>query len=340
MLTAVLKQLIDRQDLDAASATQAMTAIMTGEAGEAMTAALLVALRCKGEKAHEVTAFVRSMRKAALVWPEATGDLCDTCGTGGDGRGTINISTLSALLLASLGHSVAKHGNRAVSSTSGSADLLEELGLKLDRSVEDVIVDLRRSRICFLFAPLWHPAMRHAAPVRRSLGIRTVFNMLGPLTNPAPVAYQSVGVFDPELLELMAEVLCSLDRKLAYVIHSQDGLDEISPEVPTRYIRVEQGRVVEKGELRPEDFGVRPFALSRIQVPDKKEAFSRAQALIRGAGLEEDRTIVAMNAALLHGGRRGLSLKDAYEECRSELQSGRLESILKSWIERIPLPSN
>lgn len=337
MLTAVLKQLIDRQDLDAGSATQAMTAIMTGEAGEAMTAALLVALRCKGEKAHEVTAFVRSMRKAAVPWPDATGDLCDTCGTGGDGRGTINISTLSALLLSSLGHSVAKHGNRAVSSTSGSADLLEELGLKLDRSVEDVIVDLKRSRICFLFAPLWHPAMKHAAPVRRALGIRTVFNMLGPLTNPAPVAYQSVGVFDPELLELMAEVLCSLDRKLAYVMHSQDGLDEISPEVPTRFIRVEQGKIVERGALRPEDFGVTPFALAKIQVTDKKEAFSRAQSLIRGGGLEEDRAIVAMNAALLHAGRRGLSLRDAYEECRTELQSGRLENVLKSWIERIPL---
>jgi len=337
MLTAVLKQLIDRQDLDAGSATQAMTAIMTGEAGEAMTAALLVALRCKGEKAHEVTAFVRSMRKAAVPWPDATGDLCDTCGTGGDGRGTINISTLSALLLSSLGHSVAKHGNRAVSSTSGSADLLEELGLKLDRSVEDVIVDLKRSRICFLFAPLWHPAMKHAAPVRRALGIRTVFNMLGPLTNPAPVAYQSVGVFDPELLELMAEVLCSLDRKLAYVMHSQDGLDEISPEVPTRFIRVEQGKIVERGALRPEDFGVTPFTLAKIQVTDKKEAFSRAQSLIRGGGLEEDRAIVAMNAALLHAGRRGLSLRDAYEECRTELQSGRLENVLKSWIERIPL---
>ena len=212
MSKELLAKLIEGVDLEGPEAEALMQSIMTGAAGETLTAALLTALACKGESGSEIAACARVMRGAAQSWPPFTEGktpsvLCDTCGTGGDGASTMNISTLSAIILASLGIPVAKHGNRAVSSKSGSADLLEELGINLDLSPQDVCKCLEKTGITFLYAPRWHPAMKYAAPVRRALEVRTVFNLLGPISNPAPISHQIVGVFARSFQKPIAQAL-------------------------------------------------------------------------------------------------------------------------------------
>ena len=208
MIIDILKKLISQQDLNTDEAKKAMACIMTGEAGDVKTASFLTAMAIKGETGIEIEACANAMRHAAVTWPGKTYDvLVDTCGTGGDSSGTINISTMSAILLASMKVPVAKHGNRAVSSTTGSADILESLGMLLNLNHEDIANNLEKYGMTFLFAPMWHPAMKYAAPVRKSLGFRTVFNILGPLTNPAPITHQMLGVFDKSLMEPVAIAL-------------------------------------------------------------------------------------------------------------------------------------
>jgi len=328
----VLKKLISRADLTTEEASHAMTSIMTGEAGEALTAAFLTALSMKRETPVEIEAFARAMRKAAVAWKgSAETVICDTCGTGGDGTGTINLSTLSALLLASAGVKVAKHGNRAVSSSTGSADLLEALGISLSLQDPDTIRHcLDHTGIAFLFAQAWHPAMKHAGPVRRALGFRTVFNILGPLTNPAPVTHQLVGIFHLDFLVPVAAALGHLGRQTAYVVHSADGLDEVSPAGSTLYARIQDGKV-EQGEMTPEDFGLRRFALEHIIVRDKQSAVDRALAILSGKGTEEEKMAVAMNAAPLLSAVQNADWKTAAGSCMDLLASGAPGKVLDRW---------
>lgn len=335
MLREILKKLIRKEDLNPEEARLVMSEVMTGQAGDIRTAGILVALSCKGETAGEIEAFARVMRQAAVSWPglpEAEDHiLCDTCGTGGDASNTLNISTLSAILLAAMGIRVAKHGNRAVSSKFGSADLLEAMDIQLNLDHKQTPTCLDRIGICFLFAQSWHPAMKFAAPVRKGLGVRTVFNLLGPLTNPAPITHQAVGLFDEKFMEPVGQALAGLGRTGAYVVHSEDGLDEVSISAPTRFVQVEDGAVKRKGVLTMEDFGMNIYPLSELQVQGRDEALERAQAVLSGKGKDSENTAICVNAALLYSLVKKVPLPKAAAQCMDMVKSGEGEKLIQRW---------
>src|SRR5438094_2014433 len=256
MMQRALAQLLDGLDLSRAQARAVMDEIMSGEATPAQIGAFLVALRIKGETPDEIAGCAEAMREHMLPVRPRRADLVDTAGTGGDGAKTINISTAAALVAAATGAGVAKHGNRAVSSASGSADVLEALGFELELPPERVAASIDELGFGFLFAPTHHPAMRHAAPVRRELGARTVFNVLGPLTNPAGARAQVVGVYAPELVGTIAEVLVQLGARRAFVVHGAEGIDELSPAGPNLVCEVVEGSVHER-TIDPQELGIR-----------------------------------------------------------------------------------
>jgi anthranilate phosphoribosyltransferase len=250
-----LARLLDGHDLTREEARDVMGSVMRGEATEAQIGGLLIALRLKGETADEIAGSAEAMREHVLAVHPKRDDLVDTAGTGGDGAGTFNISTAAALVAAAAGAGVAKHGNRAVSSQSGSADVLEALGFSLELPPAAIEDSIDRLGFGFLFAPTHHPAMRHAAPVRRQLAARTVFNVLGPLTNPAGARAQVVGVYSPDLVPTIADVLARLGARRAFVVHGADGIDELSPAGPNLVCEVVDGEV-HRREIDPLDFGV------------------------------------------------------------------------------------
>ena len=255
MIAEATKKVVERQDLTAAEAEQVMDEIMSGEAEAVNMAAFLTALRMKGETVEEITAFAKGMRKHGIKVP-VQGDVLEIVGTGGDEANSINISTTASILVAAAGYKVAKHGNRSVSSKSGAADCLEALGVKLDLEPEQNAKVLEESNICFMFAQKYHSAMRFVGPVRKALGIRTVFNILGPLANPAEADVELLGVYSEELVEPMAHVLDKLGVKRALVVYGQDRLDEISLSAPTTVMEVNQGTFT-RYELTPEQFGMK-----------------------------------------------------------------------------------
>src|SRR5213079_1443562 len=242
-------------DLSREEARETMNAIMVGDATQAQIAGFLIALRVKGETADEIAGCAEAMREHALAVRPTRDDLVDTAGTGGDGAGTLNISTAAALVAAAAGAAVAKHGNRAVSSASGSADVLEALGFELELPPERIARSIDELGFGFLFAPAHHPAMRHAAPVRRELATRTVFNVLGPLTNPAGARAQVVGVFAPDLVPTIAHVLAQLGSEHAFVVHGAAGIDELSPAGPNLVAEVVRGQVIER-TIDPLELGI------------------------------------------------------------------------------------
>ncbi len=254
---SVLGEVTSGRDLSADRAGEFLGLVMRGEVAPLQLAAVLAALRTKGESVSEITGFARAMRENAVPVPTRRTGLVDTCGTGGDGAGTFNISTACALLTAALDVPVAKHGNRAVSSRCGSADVLEALGVNVDLDAAQAGALVDEVGVGFLFAPRLHPAMKHAAEARRGLGVRTVFNILGPLTNPAGARRQLLGVFDPDLCEPLARVLGELGSERAFVVHGAGGLDEVSPLGPTRVAELAGGEVTVRG-FRPEDAGIAP----------------------------------------------------------------------------------
>src|SRR2546426_6847986 len=251
MILDVLTKLLDGKQLSRAEAREVMGEIMRGEASPAQIGGFLVALRAKGETSDEIAGCAEAMREHVLPVRPRRSDLVDTAGTGGDGAHTINISTAAALVAASAGAAVAKHGNRAVSSACGSADVLEALGFTLDQEPDRIARSIDELGFGFLFAPSHHPAMRHAAPVRRELATRTVFNVLGPLTNPAGARAQVVGVYSPQLVPTIADVLARLGARRAFVVHGAGGIDELSPAGPNLVCEVVDGNVRER-ELDPE----------------------------------------------------------------------------------------
>jgi anthranilate phosphoribosyltransferase len=290
-----ITKVIGRQDLTAEEMASVMRAIMTGGATPAQIAGFLVALRMKGETVPEITAAAAVMRELAsgvdIAGLESTVDIV---GTGGDASGTFNVSTASMFVAAAAGCHVAKHGNRSVSSKSGSADVLEAAGIRLDLTPEQVARCVREVGVGFMFAPGHHSAMKHAIGPRRELGVRTIFNVLGPLTNPAGVPNQVLGVFDEALLEPMAEVLQRLGSRHVLVVHSRDGLDEISIGDSTEVAELRDGEI-RRFSIRPEDFGVRRGPLDQIRVAGAEESL----AMLRGV-LEDKkgpaRDIVMLNA--------------------------------------------
>ena len=290
-----LNTVIEGRDLTRAEAREAMTTIMRGEATQAQIGGFLVALRVKGETADEIAGCAEAMREHVLPVRPRRDDLVDTAGTGGDGANTYNISTAAALVAAAAGAGVAKHGNRAVSSTTGAADVLEALGFRLDLPPERIEQSIDELGFGFLFAQAHHPAMRHAAPVRRELATRTVFNVLGPLTNPAGARAQVVGVYAPGLVRTIAEALLRLDARRAYVVHGAGGIDELSPAGPNLVCEVADGAVREY-QLDPLELGI-----SRCE-PDALhggDAVHNAAAIRRVFAGEEGghRSAVLLNAA-------------------------------------------
>ena len=255
MFSELLEKLTRHEDLTSDEAAAAMGEVMEGRAAPAQLAALLAALVMKGERPAEIVGFARTMREHAVKLPGPVGDVFDTCGTGGDRSGTFNISSATALVVAACGVPVAKHGNRSVSSRCGSADVFEQLGVNVSASPAAVERSLREARIAFFFAPTFHPSMKHAAPTRKDLGIRTAFNLLGPLTNPAGATRQIVGVPKPELTELMAHALRMLGTKRAWVVHGAEGIDEISIAGYTKVAECRDG-AVHTFYIHPSEFGI------------------------------------------------------------------------------------
>lgn len=251
-----IRSVVEGNDLLEEEASSVMREIMDGEATPAQIAAFITALKMKGETVDEITGFARTMREKAEVISPSVEPLVDTCGTGGDGSGTFNISTAAALVTASAGIAVAKHGNRGVSSACGSADVLEGLGVRIDLPPHAVSACIEEVGIGFLFAPLFHKAMKHAVGPRREIGIRTVFNVLGPLTNPAGALYQIMGVYDPGLTEVMARVLRRLGSKRCLVVHGSGNIDEITTTGETRVTELREDGKVVTFHLSPSDFGL------------------------------------------------------------------------------------
>ena len=293
----VLEKLLRREDLVTAEARALMKAIMSGELSESQIAAVLVALRMKGETVDEIAGFAGAMREAAVCISPRRDGLVDTCGTGGDAAQTFNISTATALVAAAMEIPVAKHGNRAVSSRCGSADVLEALGVNIQLPPAAVASLIEQVGIGFLFAPQHHPAMKHAAPVRRQLGIRTVFNVLGPLTNPAGVRRQLVGVFRSDLTNVICRVLQALGAEKAFVVHGADGTDEVSISGETTVAALADG-TVRSYRITPEDAGLERAGLDDIAGGDAAANAAHIRDIFAGDGGAR-RNAVLINAGFV-----------------------------------------
>ncbi|MGE5703469.1 MAG: anthranilate phosphoribosyltransferase [Clostridia bacterium] len=267
MLQVAINHIIRGQHLDRETSRHAMGEIMDGKATPAQIGAFLASLRLKGEQTEEIIGFAQAMRERAASFPLKSEGLIDTCGTGGDGCDTFNISTAAAIVAAAAGVRIAKHGNRAVSSKSGSADVLEALEIPIALSPDDAAACLRTTNLAFLFAPLYHQAMKHAAGVRKELAIRTVFNLLGPLCNPARADRQLLGLYDVKLLPVIAEVLGSLGVKRALVVAGDDGLDELTVTGPSHIAELRDG-VVTQYTIEPEQFGLKRYPLEEVKGGD------------------------------------------------------------------------
>jgi anthranilate phosphoribosyltransferase len=331
MIREAIKMLIDNLSLSEAEMAECMKEIMEGKATDAQIGAFLTGLRIKGETIEEITGAARIMREKAITIKAPEGVL-DTCGTGGDMSHTFNISSTTAIVVSACGVPVAKHGNRSVSSQSGSADLLEALGVKIDLSPEKVETCLFETGFGFLFAPLFHPAMKYAIGPRKEMGIRTIFNILGPLTNPAGARRQLLGVFADNLTETLAMVLGNLGAIDAMVIHGEDGLDEISISDATKVSRFKDGRV-ENFFVAPEDFGIRRKEIDLIRGGNKEENAIITLSILKGErGPKRDIVLMNSAAALMVAGKSEdfrTALLIAADAIDSGLASGKLEEVKK-----------
>jgi len=301
VLTKAIDRVASRGDLTADEAAAVLREVMEGRCSEAETAGFLVGLRTKGETVEEITGLARTMRELAHRVEVRTPDLLDTAGTGG-GHPTFNVSTTAALVAAAAGCRVAKHGNRSSTSLSGSADLLEALGARIDLEPRAVAQCIEEVGFGFMFAPLHHAAMKHVVPVRKALAVRTVFNFLGPLSNPAGASRQLIGVSDPAYVEPIAQALNALGGERALVVSSEDGLDEVSVSAPTRIVELREGRV-ESATITPEDLGVErvPAAALRSGPPERNAELARG-VLAGDASGERSLTVLNAGAAIYVGG--------------------------------------
>ncbi len=332
MFSELIEKLQRREDLTTDEAASAMTAIMEGRAEPAPIAGLLIALAMKGERPAEIVGFARTMRERATKLARTHAPLFDTCGTGGDRAHTFNVSTIAALVLAACDVRVAKHGNRSVSSRCGSADLFEALGVNVTANPDVVEHCLEDAGIAFFFAPTFHPSMRHAAPTRKALGVRTAFNLLGPLTNPAGAARQLVGVPRPELTELVARSLALLGSERAWVVHGADGLDEIST---TGYTKVSEARggAVNTFYVHPSDFGVPKSAPAALAGGEAVENAAIARAVLAGErGAARDIVLLNAGASLLIAGRAD-TVEDGIAQASRAIDEGRAAARLERLID-------
>ncbi len=331
MIKEAIAQFIERKDLTQEESREVMGVIMRGEATPGQIGGFLVALRLKGETPEEIAGCARAMRAHVLRVESGRDDLVDACGTGGDGTHTFNISTLAALVAAGAGLPVAKHCNRSVSSRCGSADLMEALGARVELGPEALARCINEVGIAFLYAPALHPAMKHAAPIRKEMGIRTIFNILGPLTNPAFAPFQLLGVFSPDLIETMAHVLGLLGSRRTLAVHGAGGLDELSTTGINHVARLENGGVT-TGTLDPRSLGLPPASLDDLRGGEVADNAEIARRLL-GGEKGPKRDVVLLNAAglLVAGGKvtdfpAGLSLG------AESLDSGRAREKLEALV--------
>ena len=331
MIQDALGRLLDGRDLSRPEAREAMGEIMRGEATPAQIGGFLVALRLKGETVDEIAGCAEAMREHVLPVEPTRADLVDTAGTGGDGAHTLNISTAAALVAAAAGAGVAKHGNRAVSSASGSADVLEALGFRLELEPARIARSIDELGFGFMFAPTHHPAMRHAAPVRRELAARTIFNVLGPLTNPARARAQIVGVYSPELVPTIAGVLASLGAHRAFVVHGAGGIDELSPAGPNLVCEVAGGEVVRR-EIDPLELGIERCAESDLRGGTPEENAAAIRAVFAGeSGARRDAILLNAAGAIAAAGHAE-DLREGLERAREAVDSGAADARLDELI--------
>jgi anthranilate phosphoribosyltransferase len=332
-LPNALTRLIDRHDLTAAEMEAVIGRIMRGEATPAQIGGLLIALRMKGEAVGEIIGAARALRAAATRITPRAAVVVDTCGTGGDRKGTFNISTAAAFVVAGAGLTVAKHGNRAMSGTVGGADVLEALGVKLDLAPDRVAVCIDTIGIGFLFAPVFHPAMKHAAIPRRELGVRTLFNLLGPLSNPAGARHQVVGVFAPQWVEPTARALGELGSVHALVVHSDDGLDEISLAAATMIAEWRAGAVIQY-RITPEEMGFTSCRFDDLLGPATAADSARVvRAVLDGEAGPRLDVVVLNAAAAIYAGEGASSIRDAAALARESIASGRARQKLDALVE-------
>lgn len=316
-----IQRIVGGGSLARAEAAAIMAQIMEGQASQAQFGSLVTALRMKGETIDEVTGFAETMRRYASRVVTEQSNLLDTCGTGGDGAHTFNISTVSALVAAAGGIRVAKHGNRAASSRSGSADVLEALGVNITLNQEQAARCLEKVGLCFMFAQVFHQSMKHAAAPRREIGIRTVFNLLGPLTNPAGADRQLLGVFDRSKTELMANVLRELGLRRSLVVSSYDGLDEISISAPTQITELKNGEI-RTYELSPDDLGLRASGIEAIAGGDAKENASIIRSVLSGERGAYRDVVLANAGACFYVAERCSTLQEGVKLAANAIDSG------------------
>ncbi len=332
-IQATLQKLLNQQNLTADEMRSVMRAMMAGELTDAQIAGFLIALRCKGETVEEIAAAVEVMRELAQRVPVQGEHVIDTCGTGGDGANTFNISTASAFVVAAAGGKVAKHGNRSVSSRCGSADLLEVAGVDLDLSAEQVAESVDAIGVGFLFAAKHHSAVRHTVAARKEMGVRTLFNLIGPLSNPANAGHQLIGVFDKRWVVPVAEVLKKLGSQHVLVVHAEDGLDEISIAAPTDVAELKNGQVTSY-QVTPEQFGLARASLADLAVADAEQSL----AIIDGVFDNQPgpaRDIVALNAgAAIYAADLADSLQAGIDKALAVIASGEAKRKMQALIAR------
>jgi anthranilate phosphoribosyltransferase len=327
MIDAIAK-LVRGESLTEAEASEAFEGIMRGDATPVQIAGLLIALRMKGETVEELTGFARAARTMAT--PIAVdGALLDTCGTGGDGLATFNISTISAIVAAACGARVAKHGNRAASSMCGSADVLEQLGVKIDLGPDGVTRCIDGAGIGFLFAPIFHPSFRFAGVPRRELGVRTVFNVLGPLCNPAGAKYQALGVADGKVAAKMAEVLIRLGVERAIVFHAGDGMDELSVSGPSHVIEIDGSR--KEYELDPSELGLAKAPVDAMRGGGPEDNARIAREVLGGATGPRRDVVLLNSAAALRAAGLAKDWKEGIRAGAEAIDSGRAGEVLQRW---------
>jgi anthranilate phosphoribosyltransferase len=333
MIQDALQRLLDGHDLSREQARDVMAQIMRGDATPAQIGGVLVALRAKGETAAEIAGCAEAMRSHVLAVTPQRDDLVDTAGTGGDGAHTINISTAAALVAAAAGAAVAKHGNRAVSSACGSADVLEALGFSLEQEPARIAQSIDELGFGFLFAPSHHPAMRHAAPVRKELATRTVFNVLGPLTNPAGARAQVVGVYSEQLVRTIADVLAQLGARRAFVVHGAGGIDELSPVGPNLLAEVVDGSVRER-TLDPEaELGIARCSVEQLRGGTPADNAAAVRAVFEG-GDGGRRDAILLNAAgAIAAAGHAADLREGLELARETVDSGAAADRLEQLVE-------
>ena len=331
-ITEYIEPLLRRESLSFEQATSLLDIIFEGQVPEVQIAAFLTAMRAKKATAPELAGLAKSLRSHAVAVKVDVDNLVDTCGTGGGAIKTLNISTAAAIVAAGAGVYVAKHGNRGITSKCGSADVLEELGVKIDASAETVAECIRQAHIGFMFAPMFHPAMKYVQPIRKGLGFRTVFNILGPLANPANAAAQVMGVADENLMQIVAEALKLLGTRYAMVVHG-DGMDEISTLTTTKILELKEGQIASR-ELNPEDFGIALASIEELKVTDAKTSAKALRDILssKETGPRKDIVILNAAAAIIAGGLAD-NFTSAIKSAEASVSDGRALASLEKLIE-------